>query len=115
MSEFDVRAGNDRVAAAILLSSIKEMSLSALLPVYGVRSGLSEASAAAMLTSGYLGALAFQLPIGWLADRMNRNLLLIVLMAIGLAGTLLLPVMMALGGLVLWLGLARIIHDGRMI
>ena len=94
------------LAAAILLSGFKEMSMAALLPVYGVRSGLSVPAAAVMLTAVALGALAFQLPIGWAADRMNRYLLLIIVAAAALVGALLLPLIVTLGGLALWLGLA---------
>lgn len=93
------------LVAAVFLSAFKEMSMGALLPVYGVRSGLSDAAAAAMLTACYVGALAFQLPIGWLADRMNRYLLLVLLMLAGLAGALLLPAIVALGAPLMWLGL----------
>jgi MFS family permease len=93
------------LVAAVFLSAFKEMSMGALLPVYGVRSGLSESASAAMLTACYVGALLFQLPIGWLADRMNRYLLLILLMICGLVGTLLLPGIVSLGRPFMWLGL----------
>ncbi len=93
------------LVAAVFLSAFKEMSLGALLPVYGVRSGLTESSAAAMLTASYVGALLFQLPIGWLADRMNRYLLLILLIVGGLVGALLLPAIVSLDRPFMWLGL----------
>ncbi len=79
--------------------------MGALLPVYGVRNGLSESAAAAMLTASYVGALLFQLPIGWLADRMNRYLLLILLIVGGLVGALLLPAIVSLDRPFMWLGL----------
>ena len=91
--------------AAVFLSAFKEMTMGALLPVYGVRNGLSESAAAAMLTACYVGALLFQLPIGWLADRMNRYLLLILLIFATLVGALLLPGMVALGRPLMWFGL----------
>ena len=93
------------LVAAVFLSAFKEMSMGSLLPVYGVRHGMSEGAAAAMLTACYTGALLFQLPIGWLADRMNRYLLLILLIACGLVGALLLPAMVGLERPLLWLGL----------
>ena len=93
------------LVAAVFLSAFKEMSMGALLPVYGVRSGLSESAAAAMLTACYVGALLFQLPIGWLADRMNRYLLLILLIVGGLVGALLLPAIVSLDRPFMWLGL----------
>ncbi len=94
------------LAGAVYLSAFKEMSLAALLPVYGVRSGLAEGSAAALLTVGYIGALLSQLPVGWLADRMDRRLLLICLTVIGFAGALGLPYAMQVGGLILWVFVA---------
>ncbi len=93
------------LVAAVFLSAFKEMSMGAMLPVYGVRNGMTEGAAAAMLTASYVGALLFQLPIGWLADRMNRYLLLILLIVCGLAGTLLLPTMVGFDRPFMWLGL----------
>lgn len=97
------------LTAAVFLSSFKEMSMSALLPVFGVRSGLSEGSAAALLTAGYCGALLAQFPIGWCADRMNRYRLLIILLAIALIGACALPSIIAQGGVTMWLGVAVVI------
>lgn len=91
------------LAGAVFLSSFKEMSLAALLPVYGVQSGLAEGSAAALLTAGYVGALLIQLPVGWLADRMDRYLLLICLTVIGFAGAVGLPFAMQAEGLPVWI------------
>jgi len=93
------------LVAAVFLSAFKEMTLGSLLPVYGVRNGLSDGAAAAMLTACYTGALLFQLPIGWLADRMNRYHLLILLIFFSLAGALLLPAIVSLGRPLMWLGL----------
>lgn len=94
------------LSAAVGLAAFKEMSIGALLPVFGVRSGLSVEGAAGLLSAGYLGALVCQLPIGWLADRMNRYLLLMLLMLLGLAGCLLLPRIVALGSPYMWFGVA---------
>ena len=82
------------------------MSLAALLPVYGVQSGLAEGRAAALLTVGYVGSLLSQLPVGWLADRMDRYLLLICLTVIGFAGALGLPFVMQAEGLLVWIYVA---------
>ena len=94
------------LTAVVLLSAFKEMSMGALLPIYGLRSGLDQATAVTLLTAGYLGSLCLQLPIGWVADRMNRYLLLIVLVSIGLMGTLALPFMVAQAPLAAWLFMA---------
>jgi MFS family permease len=93
------------LAAAVFLTAFKEMSLGSILPVYGVRNGLSEASAATLLTAAYGGALLLQFPIGWLADHVDRMRLLLVFTVIGLVGTLLLPLMIEAPSVILWLGL----------
>ena len=44
-----------------------------LLPIWGVRSGMSERLAAATLSAVYLGSIALQVLIGWLSDRLSRD------------------------------------------
>jgi len=89
------------LAAAVLLAAFKDTAEMALLAVYGVRRGMEPGGAALMLTTLGLGALALQLPIGWLADHLPRRALLIGCAAGGLAGAALLPA--AIGwGLGLW-------------
>ena len=60
------------LAFGCIAVAFKEMSATSLLPVYGVRSGLTESLAALMLFFGALGGAALQIPIGWMADRYNR-------------------------------------------
>ena len=93
------------LAAAIWLSSFKEMSSAALLPVFGVRSGLPEHDAAMMLSAAALGALLLQLPIGWAADHANRYAVLFACAAAGAIGLAFLPALVQIGGAALWLGL----------
>ncbi len=64
------------ISGAILLFAILEITSLALLPVYGVRSGLTAATAAVMLTVLGVGRIALQYPLGVLADRIDRYLLL---------------------------------------
>jgi MFS family permease len=52
--------------------AFKEMLATSLLPVYGVRSGLTESLATLMLFFGAIGGAALQIPIGWMADHYNR-------------------------------------------
>ena len=92
------------LCAAIWLSSFKEMSSGALLPVFGVRSGLSENEAAALLSAAALGALVLQLPIGWVADHVNRYAVLFACALAGALGLALLPLLMQIGGAALWIG-----------
>jgi MFS family permease len=68
------------VAGAALIAGLSESACYMLLPVYGVRAGVGEAAALTWLTVLILGAVAWQFPLGWLADRMDRQRLL------GLAG-----------------------------
>lgn len=91
------------LVGAVFLAAFKEMSLSALLPVYGIQSGFAEGSAAALLTVGYVGSLLSQLPVGWLADRMDRYVLLICLTVVGLAGAVGLPFVMQAEGVLVWI------------
>ena len=93
------------LAAAIWLSSFKEMSSAALLPVFGVRSGLPQNDAAMLLSAAALGALLLQLPIGWAADRVNRYAVLFACTAAGAIGLALLPTLVQIGGAALWIGL----------
>jgi len=79
------------IVFACLLFSWKEFAFAALLPVYGVRSGMDTSTAAIMLTAAGLGAVFLTYPIGWLADKFNRILILIVCGFFAMLGALLLP------------------------
>ncbi len=85
------------LVAAVLLFSLKETAGNSLLPVYGIRSGMNEASAAIMLTVIGIGGVSLAYPIGWLADRFNRYGLLVFCGLCGLAGAVLLPYAMDAG------------------
>jgi MFS family permease len=89
------------MAAAWLLLSFKESAGTALLSVYGLRSGLAPDDAALVLTALAAGAMAFQYPFGWLADRFNRQRVLLAGGAGGVLGALLLPFAVEAGWL-LW-------------
>jgi MFS family permease len=82
---------------AVLLVGFMESTVMALLPVYGVRSGLAAGSAALMLTAVGIGGVALQWPIGWLADHANRYLVLVLCAAGGGVGALLLPLLIGRG------------------
>lgn len=64
------------VAGAALLAGLSESACYMLLPVYGVRAGVGEAAALTWLTVLIVGAIALQVPLGWLADRVDRRRLL---------------------------------------
>jgi len=87
---------------AILLFAWKEFAGSALLPVYGVIHGMEPATAAVMLTVLGFGGLCLTFPFGWLADKMDRYILL-VLCGVGiLAGAISLPLVIG-QGISLWI------------
>ena len=85
------------LVAAVLLFSLKETAGNSLLPVYGTRSGMSEAEAAIMLTVVGVGGVSLSYPMGWLADRFNRYGLLVFCGLCALAGAVLLPYAMDAG------------------
>ena len=78
--------------AALLHGAIEVAGLS-LLPVYALRSGLGAAEGALFASLFILGNSALQLPLGALADRMDRRVLLVALAAAGGAGAILLALM----------------------
>ena len=77
---------------AVLLFAWKEFAGASLIPVYGVMHGLSQSNAAVMLTALGLGGLVLTFPFGWLADHMNRYMLLVICGVGILCCALLLPV-----------------------
>lgn len=68
-----------------------EVGVFTLIPVYALRSGLSETTGAMMLTVLALGNVALQYPIGWLADRMDHRLVLVGCALTGVFGAITLP------------------------
>jgi len=46
--------------------------------VYGTQAGLSVGEISVFVATIYVGALLFQFPVGWLSDRMDRRLLIMV-------------------------------------
>lgn len=94
---------------AALAYGAAETSLIHLLPIFGVRSGLSPERAALLLSLYGVGNVVLQLPIGWVADRVDRRRLLLGCAAVGAAGGVALP--WAIGvpvvlevGIILWGG-----------
>ena len=61
------------------------------LPIYAVGVGVGETHAIRLLTVLALGSMAFQYPIGWLADRVSNHALAAAMGAALLAGSALLP------------------------
>jgi len=73
------------------IQGILFVALFVQLPIYGLRSGLDEIEAVTLLSALVVGGIVSPVPIGWLADHMDRRLLLIVCGAVMLLAVLLLP------------------------
>ena len=65
------------VFAAVVIGGIYGGASFTLLPIYGLRAGLSETDAVFILTMFLAGNVVFQVPIGWLSDRFNHFALLL--------------------------------------
>lgn len=87
-----VRQSPLAILAGLMYGAI-ETGIFGLLPVYGVRSGFSETTAAAQLTVIAAGNILLQYPVGWLADRTEPRRVLALCAAVGLLGGALLPTM----------------------
>ena len=72
----------------------------AFFPLFGIHIGLGEARSLSLLTTFALGGVVLQLPLGWLADHMQRHRLLLLCLVVTVAGFLLLPrfVSLTVGG-----------------
>jgi len=80
------------ICAAVLLVAFFDGSILTLLPVYGVKNGMTENTAVLMSSILLVGNIALQFPIGWLADRMSRESVILICGLTGLGGALLLPI-----------------------
>ncbi|GJE42106.1 MFS transporter [Methylobacterium soli] len=96
-----------RVAPAATLAALTygavETGGFAILPLYGLRLGYDAESAAGLVSALALGNVLFQIPFGWLADRMDRRVVLLIAAAGGALGAALIPA--ASGSLPLLVGL----------
>lgn len=76
--------------AALTFGAVESGALT-IMPVYGLRVGLEEKGAALLVTAVALGNVFLQIPLGLLADRVDRPALLYGCAATGLVGALALP------------------------
>ncbi|MGX1308299.1 MFS family permease [Amorphus suaedae] len=63
----------------------------ALLPVYGLELGFTPREAALLVSAMALGNVVTQIPLGLMADRVDRRVLLLVCALVGVAGALAMP------------------------
>jgi MFS family permease len=54
--------------------------------VYGAKIGLTLAQISIFVATFYIGALLIQYPLGWLSDRMDRRLLILIVSSLGAVG-----------------------------
>ncbi len=107
------------LATAVLVIAVIEGAAGALLPVYGIRSGFGTDGAALILSTLLLGSIALQLPIGWLADKVDRYRTMMLCGVGGAGGAILLPFVIDRGPLLwpvlfFWGGLAAGIYTVAM-
>lgn len=67
----------------------------AFFPLFGIHIGLGEARSLSLLTTFALGGVVLQLPLGWLADHVNRYGLLLTCLVLTMAGFAVLPELIA--------------------
>lgn len=79
-------------------------------PVYGAEAGLTVAQISMFVATFFVGSVVLQYPIGWVSDRMDRRTLIVIVSAIGAAGS----VMGMLLGDVFWLLLVSAFIVGGM-
>jgi MFS family permease len=103
------------IVAVVAIFGLFEAALMALLPIWGVRIGLSVQVAAATLSAVYFGSIVLQVLIGWLSDRFSRIAALRMCAVVGLLGALLVASvtpspLVLFGVLFLWGGIASGIY-----
>jgi MFS family permease len=89
------------VMLAALIAGLVESVDIALLPVFGLHKGLDERSSLFLIAVFLAGNVILQVPIGALADRLGRRLVLAVCSGASVIGPLLLPSLMS-APLLLW-------------
>jgi MFS family permease len=74
-----------------LLAGFCDIAVFALFPVYGAKIGLSTGGTMALLVAFLVGTATTQLPLGWLAERLDRRLLAALCAAIVVASAGIMP------------------------
>jgi MFS family permease len=78
------------IATTVLNAGVETAGLS-FITLYATQLGWTEARAMQLISTLMLGAILLQLPIGWLADAMNKRRLVLWLAAVSALGALLWP------------------------
>lgn len=85
-----LKAAPSAVLAAFVFGAVETGGMS-FLPLYGLRLGYGETAATMLVSLLALGNVLVQIPIGWVADRMDKRRMLLVLACIGAVGAAFLP------------------------
>jgi len=86
---------------AVAFAALFDQVALSFLPIYGLRHGLTEATSSLALAVMIIGNVVFQIPIGWLADRISRRFLMNIMAIATMIGTLLLSLLIE-GSMLLW-------------
>lgn len=78
--------------AAFIFGAV-EMGTLNFMPLYGLKIGFDQGEAALLLNILAAGNVALQVPVGSLADRMDRRLLLLILSSLGAVGAVAMPML----------------------
>ena len=89
------------VMGAVILFGAIEFGVMAMMPVWGIKIGLGADAAAFLVSTLVLGNVALQLPLGALADRLNRRAMLMGCAVVSILAAASLP-LLAEGGWMLW-------------
>ncbi len=79
------------IIGGAVIAGLTEAALYTLLPLYGLRSGIGQEAAVWMLTIFVVGSIVFQIPLGALADRVDRRRLFLTCVAATALGCAVLP------------------------
>ena len=90
---FSMMAKIPLIVLTVAMFGLYEGAALALMPVWGTRTGLAAATAAALVSAIFFGSIVLQVPIGWLSDRVDRRAALRLCAGIGLIGALMLPLL----------------------
>jgi MFS family permease len=88
------------ILAAVGMFAIIDAANLGLLPVYGVKKGLSRETASLLLTAFIVGNVALQIPIGWVADHWSKRGMMSVCAVVTASGSALMP--WAFGSWFIW-------------
>ena len=85
-----LRVAPSLMVAALMFGLIDSATLT-LMPVYGIEKGLDAETSALLLTMFVVGSVIGQLPVGWLADHVDRRRLLAVVVFVSMVSIAMIP------------------------